>query len=1239
MTGILQNRKFELQIKSKIKCVSLLLIFISCSLNAQDFWITANGPESGSIQAMTITPAGQVLAGTDGGGIFRSINNGDDWNFAGLPNVDVQSFLVDSMGHVYAGTAEGVFRSDDNGINWSDFNNGLSNVDITSMVVGWNNIIFAGTYGGGIFRSLDSGNNWTQVGNNLDILSLAENSLGHIFAGTDGEGIYRSTDDGNTWEQINTGLTEQEIVALTVNWNFDIIFAGTHNGVFRSTNNGDTWIAVNNGLTALDVISLKIDQSGSVLTGTYEGIFRSDDDGDNWFSINNGLTNLSVKSFAIKNTTQIFAGTLGGVFRSIDLGSNWELVNSGLRATIVLSLVSKRNGDTFAGTEGGGLFRSIDTGATWEKVENGLFNPFILSLAVNSIGDIFAGTYDGVFRSIDNGDNWVQINTNLTSSDVYALAINSNDVIFAGTYDGVFRSINNGDSWQQINNGLTIFDVNALVISSNDVVFAGCDTGGIFRSVDNGNNWTLQNSGLTNTDILSLTRNSNDIIFAGSYEGVYRSADAGNNWIPVNNGLTSTDIFSLQTDFVDRIYCGNYDGIFVSNNNGDMWNQINSGLTNVDIFALCLHPAGYLFAGSYGGGVFRSQVNVSLAPPDLLQPIDSSYDLSLTPTLSWHSVMSATLYDVEVATDFNFSNIIFNAGGVTGTSVITSTLDPGTAYYWRVNARDLVNTSFWSEVWSFTTQYLPACTTQAPSLVEATSATLNAMVNPNNIKIGVGFDYGLDMTYGNYVTGSPDSMSNASGNPVSADITGLTPNTTYHYRVTATSEDGTITETGDDFAFTTGNYPSTINLVHTVDFPQHNNVTDYQSNDYRLVGLPGRSDVRIEDHINGQHGTDWDVYWDNGAANDYFIRFDGSNEFRFFEGRAYWMINRGNWNVNVTNVPTANVDGNYVAAIPLHDGWNLITNPFEAPIEWNRIQALNSVSEPIWGFEGNYNQFQFFDPYRGYYFFNNTGLSELLVPYRNILPKPIFGPMYYWQISIEIKVGHFRDSGTKISIAENASVELDELDFHKPRAFGDLPSVYFSKPEWDIDYYTFASDVRPPFSEIEKWEFSVSASQGENAELVFHDISEVPENLEIVLLDRANSKYVNLRKDNSYHFKPIIKITNFELLVGDKEYIDLEISEIIPLEFSLGKNFPNPFNPSTIIPVTLPNDSELKLVVYDVLGQEISTIFNGPKEAGKHYFKWIGTNYANQQVAAGIYLYKLIVKNEKVFVGKMVLVK
>ena len=62
------------------------------------------------------------------------------------------------------------------------------------------------------------------------------------------------------------------------------------------------------------------------------------------------------------------------------------------------------------------------------------------------------------------------------------------------------------------------------------------------------------------------------------------------------------------------------------------------------------------------------------------------------------------------------------------------------------------------------------------------------------------------------------------------------------------------------------------------------------------------------------------------------------------------------------------------------------------------------------------------------------------------------------------------------------------------------------------------------------------------------------------------------------------------------------------LNFSLSQNYPNPFNPSTTINFSLPQKSDVKLVVYDILGKEIKTILNDEKEAGSYHIKWNGLN-------------------------------
>jgi photosystem II stability/assembly factor-like uncharacterized protein len=80
----------------------------------------------------------------------------------------------------------------------------------------------------------------------LQVFSLAINSSGHIFAGTSGGGVFRSTDNGDNWVQINQGIAGQGlyIYSLAIN-SSGYIFAGTADGVFQSTVNGANWVQIN----------------------------------------------------------------------------------------------------------------------------------------------------------------------------------------------------------------------------------------------------------------------------------------------------------------------------------------------------------------------------------------------------------------------------------------------------------------------------------------------------------------------------------------------------------------------------------------------------------------------------------------------------------------------------------------------------------------------------------------------------------------------------------------------------------------------------------------------------------------------------------------------------------------------------------------------------------------------------------------------------------------------------------
>ncbi len=91
-------------------------------------------------------------------------------------------------------------------------------------------------------------------------------------------------------------------------------------------------------------------------------------------------------------------------------------------------------------------------------------------------------------------------------------------------------------------------------------------------------------------------------------------------------------------------------------------------------------------------------------------------------------------------------------------------------------------------------------------------------------------------------------------------------------------------------------------------------------------------------------------------------------------------------------------------------------------------------------------------------------------------------------------------------------------------------------------------------------------------------------------------------------------------------------------EYSIKQNVPNPFNPKTEIEYSLPIDSQVLIIIYDLLGDEVITLLNQNMPSGNHNVVWDGTNNSGQKVVGGIYIYKLQA-NDFIQTRKMVLLK
>lgn len=108
---------------------------------------------------------------------------------------------------------------------------------------------------------------------------------------------------------------------------------------------------------------------------------------------------------------------------------------------------------------------------------------------------------------------------------------------------------------------------------------------------------------------------------------------------------------------------------------------------------------------------------------------------------------------------------------------------------------------------------------------------------------------------------------------------------------------------------------------------------------------------------------------------------------------------------------------------------------------------------------------------------------------------------------------------------------------------------------------------------------------------------------------------------------PVVRIRDGVIHQADGRTTQLQFNplpiRLTPRRFALGINHPNPFNPETTITYELPYKAEVKLEIYDLLGQKIRTLASGIGESGYHRTLWDGRDDAGRTVASGVYIYTM----------------
>ncbi|MCL6450833.1 MAG: zinc-ribbon domain-containing protein [Acetobacteraceae bacterium] len=198
---------------------------------------------------------------------------------------------------------------------------------------------------------------------------------------------------------------------------------------------------------------------------------------------------------------------------------------------------------------------------------------------------------------------------------------------------------------------------------------------------------------------------------------------------------------------------------------------------------------------------FTTQAAGPLAPL-LSSPANGARGVPVAPTLSWKVSGGASSYLVQISRNVQFTQIAsgYRLSGARNTSVTVGPLAAGTQYWWRVKAGSAAGDSPWSAVWTFTTGTVPA----APNLISPAYGALRVSVSPTlrwSSSLGAA-------SYRVQVSPNPSfktlAFDRAGITGTAIAVTGLSPNTEYWWRVSASNAVGTSAWSLPAWNFTTG---------------------------------------------------------------------------------------------------------------------------------------------------------------------------------------------------------------------------------------------------------------------------------------------------------------------------------------------------------------------------------------------------------------------------------------------------
>jgi len=349
------------------------------------------------------------------------------------------------------------------------------------------------------------------------------------------------------------------------------------------------------------------------------------------------------------------------------------------------------------------------------------------------------------------------------------------------------------------------------------------------------------------------------------------------------------------------------------------------------------------------------------------------------------------------------------------------------------------------------------------------------------------------------------------------------------------------------------------------------------------------------------------VSWENPTEGIDFLPLND------FEGMNIYRNGDFAWTVDADQVDFIDLD-------PLYGGW----------YEYSLAGFIDEDGE---NFEG-----EFSNPV-GAYSGEEPELTELV--YDDSTSEAFYVVSFQWEdnkfaVLMDMPQEQMDDLPSEVYSVQLMTNGTDEIgigispnDFGYP--FDIIAGPYFINPPVTLEFFTFHFPglERPSIETTDFWVTLDYTIDAPGAPAIATDTQGMPYN--------RSMYHTTANGWQAFNFGNLMIRSGVgaEIIVPD-DVGDTNFGQ--PYKFNLENNYPNPFNPETVIPFELPERAETILIIYNVMGQEVKTLVRGSQPAGHHIAIWNGKDNYGINVSSGLYFVRLV-SGERTAANKVMLIK